>query len=503
MRDVSRDIEKNKKIYIINNIILKNISRLTFNILNNDDIIELIESSLYLLLAHIQNNPLSIMYPSFSSNIVNSIHKILMIQIDFLFINNSDTNRQNNVKDEVDIIIDIASSIFYKYIMPKRSYDKTFIRVQANVAYLKNKIVYLQSIEQAEQRTSAWYEFRHNVLTASNIYKVFGSESMQNQLIYEKCKPMRAVKYNAPINSPLHWGIKYESVSIQYYEYLYKTQVSDFGCIKHNEYDFLAASPDGINTLESSLLYGRMLEIKNIVNRIIDGNPKHEYWVQMQLQMEVCKLNECDFLETRFVEYKSYEDYLSDGTFNKTLENKYKGIIMYFIKDNNPYYEYAPFNVSQTESSIWEENIMEKNSNLTWIQNIYWKLEEVSCVLVLRNKFWFHNALPYIEELWNTIKLERDGNYEHRAPKKQIKKARSNEQDNTLKNTDPNIKIIHTNMQVDNLRQNVCHINTKDICGNLIETTKTTKTTKTINIDNSPNNTNFIDIIIDTEIYKK
>ena len=56
--------------------------------------------------------------------------------------------------------------------------------------------------------------------------------------------------------------------------------------------------------------YGRMLEIKNIVNRDITGIPKKAYWVQMQLQMEVCDLEECDFLETRFKEYDNEQAFL-------------------------------------------------------------------------------------------------------------------------------------------------------------------------------------------------
>ena len=34
----------------------------------------------------------------------------------------------------------------------------------------------------------------------------------------------------------------------------------------------------------------------------------------MQPQMETCELNECDFLETRFKEYESEEEFLVDGT---------------------------------------------------------------------------------------------------------------------------------------------------------------------------------------------
>lgn len=302
----------------------------------------------------------------------------------------------------------------------------------------------------------------------------------------------------------MHWGVKYEQVSVEYYEYIYKTKISDFGCIKHSTYDFIAASPDGINTLETSLLYGRMLEIKNIVNRIIDGNPKHEYWVQMQLQMEVCKLNECDFLETKFVEYESYEDYISDGNFNKTADNKYKGMIMYYLKNNIPYYEYAPFNGSNIEHIEWEDSIIEKNAHLTWIKNIYWRLEVVSCVLVLRNKIWFNNALPYIEELWETIKQERKGDYEHRAPKKMNKKSKINFKDMNLLNKDENIKTI--NMEVDNFKQNVCYINSSDICGNTTNAIKTTNETKSIKINNQTNaikTTTSSNIVIDTEIYKK
>ena len=96
------------------------------------------------------------------------------------------------------------------------------------------------------------------------------------------------------------------------------------------------------------------------------------------------------------------------------------------------------------------------------MKNIYWKLEEVSCILVLRNKYWFKNALPYIYNIWDTIKIDRQGDYQHRAPKKMNKRSRINEQDKILKTNnkwDENIKIVHTDMDVDNLMKNVCHIN--------------------------------------------
>ena len=55
------------------------------------------------------------------------------------------------------------------------------------------------------------------------------------------------------------------------------------------------------------------------------------------------------------------------------------------------------------------------------IKNIYWKLEEFSCVLVLRNKNWFQDNIGAMEELWRIVEKEREQGYSHRAPIKRVK----------------------------------------------------------------------------------
>jgi hypothetical protein len=208
------------------------------------------------------------------------------------------------------------------------------------------------------------------------------------------------------------------------YEYLFDTTIEEFGCIKHPRYDFLGASPDGININENSNRFGRLLEIKNIVNREISGIPKTEYWVQMQLQMEVCNLNECDFLETRFKEYENEELFLSDGDFNSSNDKLDKGIIMYFSQKNGvPKYIYKPLTMNKEDFDIWEVEMMNyyQEKDLTWIRNIYWKLEELSCVLVLRNKLWFDCVIYDIRNFWNIIIHERENGFEHRKAKKRLK----------------------------------------------------------------------------------
>lgn len=338
-------------------------------------------------------------------------------------INESLTNTYNEtnklcVKKKLKRIIKKTTKNSWKKVIPYRSYPNSFIRnVKQNLQHLSDKIEYLRNIPQPQQRTDDWYHFRHNLLTASSIWKVFGSESVVNNIIYEKCKPFELFK-SPPLDSPLHWGQKYEPVSIELYEKLYNTKIEDFGCIKHPKYPFIGASPDGINVDPENDRYARMLEIKNVVNREINGIPKMEYWIQMQVQMETCDLNECDFLETKFLEYSNYEDFMSDGTFTLTEDMKQKGIMLLFNNEGNTFYEYAPLNIDEERYNIWEQEMFEKNKNSEWIRTIYWKLEKLSNVLVLRNKLWFETAVSKFRQIWETIEKERIDGYEHRAPKR-------------------------------------------------------------------------------------
>jgi putative phage-type endonuclease len=287
---------------------------------------------------------------------------------------------------------------------------------------------------QPDQRTDAWYKFRHNLITASNAYKAFESQAMINQLIYEKCQPLQIKEKEendkpkmVNVNSTLHWGQKYEPLSVLIYEYLYNTKIEDFGCIQHDTYSFLGASPDGINVDPNSNLYGRMLEIKNIVNREITGIPKKEYWIQMQLQMEVWNLNECDFLETKFTEYENSTDFFNDGK-ERTAKGDFKGVIMYFhTVESTPFYVYKPIQMTDyDEINKWEEEMVDKYQspefNMMWVKNCYWKLEKMSCVLVLRNIKWFQDNIKQLERVWKTVELERVTGYEHRAPNRKPKR---------------------------------------------------------------------------------
>ena len=396
--------------------ILRNISMPP--ILTKSDKIEIFHYILLLLDSYIDDNILSFIDEDFEEKLDEYLYDNAISTYENIYSFYTELHLQQIIND--------VKETYFLSIIPNRSNNHSFRLLSQNkIDSLKIKINKLRNIPQPIQRTEEWYEFRHNLITASSAWKVFGSQAVKNSLIYEKCKPYEVFGTSyVNTETTLHWGQKFEQVSVNLYEELYNTKVEDFGCIKDDTYSFLGASPDGINVDESSPLFGRMLEIKNIVNRKINGNPKKEYWIQMQLQMSVCKLNECDFLETKFYEYNSYNDFLDDSSLNNNLlskEGEKKGMFMYFNGSNgSPKYIYPPTNLNFEQLESWEQYQLQSN-DLMWIRNIYWKLEVLSCVLVCRNKQWFNESVKKIGEQWSIIENERIYGYQHRAPNKRSK----------------------------------------------------------------------------------
>jgi len=443
--------------------------------LSDDDEIELYEMCFELMIEFVEQYPTLISEPNFEEIFEENIREMIHCHFEDSIFYTEDA------KEEINEIINHCMDDFYRSFMPPRSYPSTIILNEPNIEKTTKIINKLRNIPQPSQRTNEWYSYRYNLITASNAYKVFESQSMKNQLIYEKCKPLKQeicdeidnsnadvknIKIGTFVNtdSTLHWGHKYEPLSIKIYEKKFNTKIEEFGCIKHDKYYFLGASPDGINVKIDDKRYGRILEIKNIVNREIDGIPKKEYWIQMQLQMEVCGLDECDFLETKFVEYENYEKFKDDSIIDidtddneftnlvESKDNKIKGImIQYFKPDGSPYYDYMPFDLYDEDAiDEWISNSLDKYQNniynYSFIKNIYWKLEKISCVLVCRNKLWFNLVIKDIENIWKIIENERINGYDHRQPNK--KKLEQNENEKEVQNEKiiKNIKISGMNL---------------------------------------------------------
>jgi putative phage-type endonuclease len=375
---------------------------------------------LFIMAEYIDENPRSISNVDFEMDLIDSVKDL--------------------IGDVDDDYIDDALEELYETIIPMRSFTSSDIVTMSDSMRFEidAQILHLSQLPFVEQRTEEWYLFRENLITASSAYKIFGSIAVQNQLIFEKCSKITRTLSESHVNvtSPMHWGQKYEPVSVSLYEDKYVTKVGLFGCIRHPRYSFLGASPDGINICETSSRYGRMLEIKNVVSRDIDGIPTEEYWIQMQIQLETCDLYDCDFLETKFFEYETENDSKRDGDFLLSEFGDRKGIIMYFMDSTvgNPFYVYKPIHMVEHEFDLWFHAQIEIYSErgMQWVKNIYWRLEEFSCSLVCRNTKWFEDNIVEMCEFWSIIEKERLTGHEHRAPKKRNTKS---EEESTIVTT--------------------------------------------------------------------
>ena len=384
-------------------------------VVNNKDIDDFKESVCYIIDEIIINNIEMYSDKHFDELLFETVFDIVKKSY-WDIINLFDFDVEGQVWDAIEIY-------FYKH-NSFRSYSTTTIVNPPNKKKVKKLLTEYTNTPQLEQRSKEWFEFRRSGLSASDIWKAIDSQSMQNSLIYSKCKPMNMkLSKSTNINTAFHNGHLFETLSIMHYEFDYNTVVGEFGCMAHKDYKYLLASPDGINIKEGNDRYGRMVEVKNPTTRQLTGIPKKEYWIQMQLQMEVWDFDECDFLETVFKQYDTFQEFIADGdSFTRTANNKRKGIIIRFYDGEQPVYKYPPVDISKEEFNIWYDKTLDESTNLEFVCKIYWYLHDYSCVLVPRNKKWFNHVQPKLKNIWNTIEKERVEGYEHRKPKSKRKK---------------------------------------------------------------------------------
>ena len=222
----------------------------------------------------------------------------------------------------------------------KRVYDERRIKLDR-----------LKRLELPEQRSAEWYEMRKEKLTASALADALdkGHFQSRDELILSKIeeKPFEP-------NPITEHGVKYEDVAIVFYEELYNVKVLDFGLIPHPEFDAFGASPDGIcDDTGNDKYLGRMVEIKCPPKRKFTKTVPPHYLMQVQGQLEVCDLDECDFFQVKIEEYESYEEYckdvfeidgvLQDG---RTHLNFPKGVIITCKEGEKLSYTYSKINQS-------------------------------------------------------------------------------------------------------------------------------------------------------------
>ena len=148
----------------------------------------------------------------------------------------------------------------------------------------------LLAAEYAEQRSEEWLALRDNMITASDVASALGENHFETPDSLVKKKVLRT-KWAG--NAATAHGTALEPLVRDLYDQKTGRKSHEIGLVQHRQYEWLGASPDGVT--EDGLL----IEIKCPLTRKIEPKvPKH-YWPQVQLQLEITDLEECDFVQYR------------------------------------------------------------------------------------------------------------------------------------------------------------------------------------------------------------
>jgi putative phage-type endonuclease len=299
---------------------------------------------------------------------------------------------------------------------------------------MNKQVLKLLKKPQFKQKSLEWFAQRQTRLTASeiascliqdvnicNFYnsipgilplkptnKCMNPYMSKEDYIISKCESFYKQKLFLD-NPATLWGKKYEDAALLLYKTKFpESRIYEFGLINHSRLKWLAASPDSITDT------GIMIEIKCPYRRKIKERyiPSY-YYVQMQIQMEVCNLDYCDYLECELLEFETVGDYL-----DYPLE---KGVVV--ESDNSAIYPklaYTPIELLQ-----WEHIISSESSNPIIT---YYGFKKYNLIRVPRNKEFFSyikNGLKSTHDIITKFQSDKEKFEEYRKEhyKKKYKKT--------------------------------------------------------------------------------
>jgi putative phage-type endonuclease len=264
---------------------------------------------------------------------------------------------------------------------------------------------------QTIQHSADWYTQRRNRLTASEFYQILtGSRErlLKSKLEVQGDRPaMSPVALAQPDGEMVatSWGHRFEPVVRDIYELETGSTVFDrLGRFTHRDYKWFSASPDGIVTKGSTA--GRLIEIKAPKNRQPGTYVPAEYYVQMQVQMEVTDLEAVDFIEAQFDQVLTYSAVHEVDQ----VEHIHEGctwtgqINVYGVLEDSTSWSYAYSRPVKSKSEI-----QMPPSDLPLLESSIWTLKAWFPRTVLRNRTWWDTVgRPEAELFWAEVLSRRD-----------------------------------------------------------------------------------------------
>lgn len=261
--------------------------------------------------------------------------------------------------------------------------------------------------KQFEQRTPEWYAQMSTILSASELGSLFAAPRQRAKLVMSKTIP--PVPRQQPLAVPsdhmtaFDWGIRFEPVVKQIYEWKYGVTMKELGRLHHPTDPRCTASPDGlIYDCPKNERRGRLIEIKCPVTREINGTIPKEYYSQMQMQLHVTGLEICDYVEAAFSSpYPRIERYEGPSEFHG-----YIALIRYAESRGTQdfYYVYSPIQAM----ADW---LPEHAEDEEIVEIIPWRLMRWSEQQVMRSEEWWRSLQPFIETFWEDVEKAKRGEF--------------------------------------------------------------------------------------------
>lgn len=268
----------------------------------------------------------------------------------------------------------------------------------------------LMELPQIPQRTQEWYAQSKTVLTASEFATILGTPRAVGQLALQKAAPAPTeppapprLACSTPEMSAMDWGVRFEPVVKQILTSMWGAEIVELGRLVHPTDKRLAASPDGaiLNATDPART-GRLVEIKCPIRREVTGQIPFEYWCQMQIQMEVCDVDECEYVEVKINSGYKDKAMCPDSEKAGTQRHLFAGTVWLLQEPNTLElkYAYTDLELKDLERESW--NVAE---------TVPWNLDGIFIQVVARDRAWFTGTESARAAFWEKVAEARAGTF--------------------------------------------------------------------------------------------
>lgn len=311
--------------------------------------------------------------------------------------------------------------------------------------FIQKRLQELKDIPHVPQRSLEWLERRKNRLTASDLAQALGkgkygsrqallqkkAKALLSQTCVEELLEKEGSTQQEPVSfmtmAPMKWGTMFEPMILRTYSQMnHDIEVFDFGLLPHRTIDCFGASPDGITC------FGKMVEIKCPWKRKIEGGTVPDYYyLQIQGQLAVCELEECDYIEVVMEDIQSETEYYELVPHDKTRDH---GVIIELqtvtttsVEDS---YEYSPPYLTPSQAYTWAKDrawkLIEKDPDVNITRIRPWCVKDINMVSVKFNREEWETIVPQIYKFWQDVLDLKDKYEKGEVPLVTPKKPRKN-----------------------------------------------------------------------------